>query len=574
VAHLGCFFTTDPGTAAAERSNPLAESALSEIPQGSYEVFEPVAGKSLRFEEAFNTIHFYTWGNHQCFLPKGAVAATLVDAWVDEAYDANKDSRARKLAGMKAGDFLLFEEVLGPATGSADDADPLHRQVVRLTSVRRHIDELSEQPVVEIEWDVRDALLFPLCLSTRGPAPQRLHLKHVSVARGNIVLADHGARLASEEVVGVVASDNSPFRPRLKQKWITFRQHSASNVPASEALLQDPRRAVPVITKLTGKADPNSGASQRATVWTAKADLLESGSTDADYMIEVDDDGYANLRFGDGVAGLAPEAASTFHAQYRTGNGAAGNVGAETITRMFVRDKLPGATVIVRNPMAAVGGTDPEPLSEVKLLAPHAFRNKLERAITADDYAALAEQHPKVQRAAAVLLWNGNRYLVRVAIDPLGTEQPTQEFLGEIRRYLSPYRRIGHDIEVRAASYVSLDLAIQVWVLPDYIQGHVKAAVLDALSNRTLPDGTTGFFYPDNLTFGDSIFLSRLIAAVQAITGVETVEITRLQRLYDGPMSELENGVLPIGPMEVARLDNDPNKPEDGILRLTMEGGR
>ena len=43
---------------------------------------------------------------------------------------------------------------------------------------------------------------------------------------------------------------------------------------------------------------------------------------------------------------------------------------------------------------AARGGTAPEPIADVKLLAPTAFRRELVRAVTADDYARLAERHP------------------------------------------------------------------------------------------------------------------------------------------------------------------------------------
>jgi hypothetical protein len=55
---------------------------------------------------------------------------------------------------------------------------------------------------------------------------------------------------------------------------------------------------------------------------------------------------------------------------------------------------------------------------------------------------------------------------------------------------------------------------------------------------------------------------------------VESVEVTRLERLFIGPKHELENGLLPIGPLEVARLDGDPLNPEHGKLRIEPKGGR
>jgi hypothetical protein len=83
-----------------------------------------------------------------------------------------------------------------------------------------------------------------------------------------------------------------------------------------------------------------------------------------------------------------------------------------------------------------------------------------------------------------------------------------------------------------------------------------------------------GFFHPDNLTFGDNIYLSKLVAAAQSVTGVQSVVVNRLERLFQGANGEIESGVLEIGALEVARLDNDPSVPENGTLVLTLRGGR
>jgi hypothetical protein len=50
--------------------------------------------------------------------------------------------------------------------------------------------------------------------------------------------------------------------------------------------------------------------------------------------------------------------------------------------------------------------------------------------------------------------------------------------------------------------------------------------------------------------------------------------VARLERLFEGPNLEIERGVLPLGPLEIARLDSDPSLPENGRLQLIMEGGR
>jgi predicted phage baseplate assembly protein len=340
--------------------------------------------------------------------------------------------------------------------------------------------------------------------------------------------------------------------------------------------------------------------------WTPKQDLLESGPDDRDFVVEIDNDGYGHLRFGDGVCGYRPDAGTLFRASYRTGSGTQGNVGAETITHIVIQQSaVSGIDLQPRNPFAAAGGTDPEPINDVKLFAPYAFRDQLERAITADDYASIAQDNARrletrstleamnpeictatftrLQRAKAALRWTGSWYTALVAIDPIGSEVADSELITEVTSYLEPFRRMGQDLLVSPAHYVPLKVALTVCVLPNYLRGHVEAAVLDALSNRTLPDGTLGFFHPDNLTFGDAVYVSSLLAAVQAVPGVQNVMVTELERYEiseaaagaDMSGEELPpNSALILGPLDIPQLDNDPNFPENGVLILNVRGGR
>jgi hypothetical protein len=133
---------------------------------------------------------------------------------------------------------------------------------------------------------------------------------------------------------------------------------------------------------------------------------------------------------------------------------------------------------------------------------------------------------------------------------------------------------MGHDLAVRAVQYVPLEIELTVCVLPNYLAGHVKAELLDVLSNRRLRDGRLGFFHPDNLTCGEDVYLSRLIAALRKVAGVDNIVVKTFKRFAELPNQEIEDGLIPIGPLEVARLDNDPDFLENGVLTLHMEGGR
>lgn len=572
---------------------------LREIPASRYEAFEPLLDDPDAEGElhvAHNEIRFYTWGDAECCLPRGATSATLIDGLTPPANDEgdtadgpSRRSTPERVLDLRVADVLIFEEVRGPTTGAASDADPARRHAVRLTGVEQVVDELYGQPLVEITWAERDALPFPLCLSTVGPPPECALLDDVSVARGNMLLVDHGRR-RGPEALGTVPQETEDvhchgegwpsdivrrpgrFRPHLEAGPLTFSQPVQPTAPAAEASRQDPRDALPCI-QLASSPD-REGETSSWSHWIPHRDLIASGAEDYDYVVEMNDEGRAHLRFGDGELGRLPEVGHTFQARYRVGNGPAGNVGADAITLAVTGEPVSGVTLKPRNPLPARGGTAPEPVAEVKLVAPHAFRAQPARAITADDYARLAEQHPAVHRAAAELRWNGSWYEVRVAIDPVGQAGADPAVLDEIDRHLYRFRRIGHDVAVRPAYYVALDLVLEVCVASEFLRGHVKAALLERFGARRLADGSLGFFHPDALSFGQGISSSRLVAAAQAVPGVAGVAVTKLERLFEGPDGELAQGVLPIGPLEIARLDNDPSFPENGHIRFELRGGR
>ena len=584
----------------------VQDEELRELPAGGYEIFEPVTRAKITLYPGEHTIHFYTWGDKECCLPRGARAATLIGQWIEElqsheppACDPGKITPADGAANLaapsvnpelhlKLDDVLILEEIIGPKTGNPADADPQRRHAVRITGIMRVDDPLFPGlALTEITWAEEDALPFPLCLSVLGPPPQCEVIENISIARGNLILVDHGLSITEDldpvlvketieacDCTGNVADTviiPERYRPVLKEAPLTFSESLAPGISAARMLVQDVRQALPQIT-LTGTL-PNAAPVD----WSPQRDLLSSHNPDLHFVVEMDNDHRARLRFGDDELGQRPEAGTAFRADYRVGNGPSGNVGADSIAHLVTRMLRPiDGVVSIRNPLPARGGTAPEPMAEAKLFAPHAFRRRLERAITADDYAAIAlrEFSNRVQRAAATLRWNGSWYEMLVAIDPLGEEEADPVLLEEITGRLHRYRRIGHNLVVKSARRVPLDIELIVCVLPSHLRGHVKAALLEVFSNRRLTDGRFGLFHADNLSFGDGIYLSALVAAAQAVAGVESVKVTKLQRIYEPANGEIETGVLPLDMLEIARLDNDPSFPENGRIRLDMRGGR
>jgi predicted phage baseplate assembly protein len=376
----------------------------------------------------------------------------------------------------------------------------------------------------------------------------------------------------SKGLIPAIVPKRGAYRPHLDAGPLTYRDPSFDDQPdpksglkpAATALMRWQVQAARPVIELHGMGK----------TWTPslQADLLSSDEFATKFVAELESDGIAYMRFGDDVHGRRPLPDATFTAsRYRLGNGAAGNIGADVLSRIVIDSAVTGITR-VRNPLAARGGVDPESIEAVRAFAPQAFRRQ-ERAITAADYAEITQRHPEVQKAAATLRWTGSWYTMFITIDRAGGHRVDPTFEDAIRDFINHYRLAGYDLEINGPIFVPLDLVMQVCVKPGYFRSNVKQALLAAFSNRNLPNGGRGFFHPDNFTFGQPVYLSQLYELAMSVAGVQSVEIIRFQRWGKAANQELENGVLTADRLEVIQLDNDRNFAENGKLEFMMQGG-
>jgi hypothetical protein len=527
----------------------LLAGAEVRVPQGP--VFHTMHELAVR--SARSAIDFYTWGDLRCCLPRGATGATLRGTCLD--------------LGLQAGDVLVLEEVRD-RSGHQVDVDRAHRWAVRLAAEPVDaVDPLTGTPVVEVTWREEDELPFPLCL-WQFPRGRCEEPDGASVARGNVVLIEHGWLVDLEPLVPAVVPARGRYRPALDQLGLAYavpyEHQQAVRRPANEALDVRPDQAVPQVVQLTdGQQD-----------WVARPDLLGSDRFEPAYVVEMDDDGRAHLRFGI-PPGRHPAPGDTFRASYRIGGGPAGNVGADVITLLT----HPIAGLSVRNPLPARGGAEPEQVEQVRQWAPQAFRVQ-QRAVTDADYRAVAERHPQVQRAAATRRWTGSWYTEFVTVDRRGGHAVDRPFRTEVEASLETFRMAGGDVDVDAPIPVPLDIVLTVCVEPGQLRSAVQRALVDRFSARDLPGGGRGFFHPDNLTIGEPVYLSAVVAAAMGVAGVRWVESgegpdtrNRFRRVGGPSAGKREAGRIPMQRLEVARCDSDPSQPENGRIEFIMAGG-
>jgi hypothetical protein len=541
-------------------------------------VFETMADGNLY--ALHNKIGFYTWSDADCCLPSGATQATL----------------AGTLSDLAAGDVLIFQEVLGPETGDPSDADPSHRWAVRLTSVtslggdgHALTDPVTGALITEIAWDAADALPFALCVSSTADSEHdSTPLSDVSVALGNNVPADHGFTRGWEDLGVVPPARQAPviaggsgcsdapapvppppfFFPALATAPLTFVRAYDPTAPASGFAVQNedtPMASIAV--KDSGGADPD---------WTIADDLLGAGELEQRFVVEIDTDGTAHLRFGDGQFGMAPVSGHDFQAAYRTGNGTLGNVGAGTFGH--VSPPIPpiptdySAIVGVSNPIGGAGGRDPETPESIRQNAPFQFRTQL-RAVTEDDYGVAAMRDTRIREARASLRWTGSWRTAFVTADPVSELPWDSTFANELVGELDVMRMMGVDVEVEQALIVGLRVEMHVCVKPGYFRSQVRQALMSIFTSANRPDGSPGLLNPSNFTFGQTIYVSPLVAAAQGVDGVAAVEVTKLQRVDEPAVDGAGAGYLSMNRLEIAHIDNDPSRPDRGIFVLSLDGG-
>jgi hypothetical protein len=478
-------------------------------------------------------------------------------------------------------------EIIGAIPGR------VHARLRELVRFVRAGDRLDDEMRAELTALFGARTLADYGLARARTAAQELEALERLVGHADHLLADKERRTRAL-AVSALAGDVLPpiVTEELEELWgaryLVGAQlgSGAQSGPARGTLEQDAHDALPAVSLEQRAAGPPplpararrrrpapSTAEEPALIWEPHHDVLASGPEDRHFVGELDDDGVLRLRFG--IGGHEPELGTQLTARYRIGNGRTGNVGREAISRIVLRTVKGAGVARVRNPLPARGGIDPEPLADVKLQAPASFRRRLERAVTAEDYTTLAQLVPGVQRAATRLRWTGSWYEAHVGLDLLSAGRTLWgDVPAAVTARLARARRLGHDLRVEVALPAPLDVALTVCVAPEHRQGRVRAALLDALSDRVLGNGQRGLFHPDRLTFGSGIAMSTLVAAAQAVPGVELVQVRRLRRLH-GPGDDIPaSGVLALGPLEIPELANDPNDPERGRLTLELRGGR
>lgn len=293
--------------------------------------------------------------------------------------------------------------------------------------------------------------------------------------------------------------------------------------------------ATPVAERRTGEVvQVMTGTG--TTDWTEVTDFASSGPLDRHVVWE---SATGTVRFGPQVrypdgsvrqhGAIPPDGAVVQVTPYRTGGGAAGNVGARTLTTL--RTSLPFVSEVT-NLRAASGGVDAETVEEAKVRGPLLLRTG-QRAVTARDFERITgEVSIEVARTRCLPGTETGTGAVRVLVVPQVRKPPSahtiddyalsEQLLGDISRELDERRPVGVAVEVGTPFYQGVSIAALVRALPGRPPALVRQRVEEVLYRfvNPLTGGPDGNGWP----FDVELTAASVAGMLEAVDGVERVE--------------------------------------------------
>jgi len=283
--------------------------------------------------------------------------------------------------------------------------------------------------------------------------------------------------------------------------------------------------------------------------WEPWLEVQHFGEADEQSRVVVIDGVTGSVNFGPTVrdprggerqfGAIPPLGAQIRMRSYRSGGGAAGNVGAGKIT--VLRSAVPFVDR-VKNRVEAVGGRDAETVEHAALRAPRLLRTSF-RAVTAEDYEYLAREasqsvarvccrQPRPGAADGAIPPGTVRVLIVPTVSKPARRVTPEELrlpdalVEEIEEYLNERRLLTTALRVDAPSYTQIKVEAHIKARAKTSPERVRADVLEKLYSFLNP--IVGGHDGDGWPFGRDLFISEIFAVIQSVPGVEYIEAARM----------------------------------------------
>ena len=254
--------------------------------------------------------------------------------------------------------------------------------------------------------------------------------------------------------------------------------------------------------------------------WSEVADFQDSDACSLHFLAETDGLDVTSISFGDGSHGAIPLAGATIEVSYLGTLGARGNLGPGLVTQVLTPIYQGGAlaSLAVTNTIPATGGADRESLDQARRQAPAELRS-LWKAVTKEDYKALAEGFPGVAKAQ-VLDTNDcptiRYYSLQLAIAPRGGGRPSPLLKEELSIFLEARKVVTVEVNLTDPVYKEIHVDAEIYTYAGEDLSLVRSRIEQALAD---------FFAFDRVAFGQAVHVSDLVALLDGVRGVSYVRL-------------------------------------------------
>lgn len=311
----------------------------------------------------------------------------------------------------------------------------------------------------------------------------------------NVAPATHGETVSETGGSGDAAQTSQRFR--LRQAPLTY---------VSSADAQG--RVSTLVARVDGVA------------WTEVPSLFDQPPDARVYALRQDDAGNTTVQFGDGTEGARlPGGTDNLRFAYRRGLGAAGNVGAGSISTLISR---PLGVKAARNPAPAGGGEDAESVDDARRNLPLTVLT-MGRAVSLQDHADLARAFAGIAKADAA--WFDGRGEHGVLITAAGVGGDAVAPGGPLHANLLAALRASGDALLPLALVPHVDARFE---LQARLTVDAARRVDDVLAEAdAVLRSAFGF---DARAFAEPVTVDGVIAVLHGVAGVLAVDVERLRR--------------------------------------------
>lgn len=250
--------------------------------------------------------------------------------------------------------------------------------------------------------------------------------------------------------------------------------------------------------------------------WTEVDTFIDSISSDLHFRVFYNEEGYAEILFGNGTYGKKPDKGLYWEAEFLAGGGTLGNIQQDTLT--LVLQNVGDRTLTDFRQFVMTGGNDIWPLERLREQI-IGYERSQNRIVTPEDVEHVCKSLTWVLKAYGEAFGN---YIYAFVLPSGGTTIDNSQ-KAEVTALIEPKLLMGYFVTVASATFTPITLEIDLYLLPKTSKLGANAVAASVIENYLNPQ--------KGGEFGEGVKRSVLSGMIlSSVTGSANVVFKKLYR--------------------------------------------